>query len=311
MKVKFVFDSGKIAAVPSRLFLVPLRIFALAALVAAPAVGALAEVTLTHVHGLAYGADGKRIYIPSHHGLAVYENGKWSKAPGPEHDYMGFSATRDRFYSSGHPSPGTGLVNPFGLIRSDDGGKTWKKLGLEGESDFHVLATGYGNNAVYVINSAPNSRMREVGIYATLNDGFSWRKAGGQGLAGTPSNLAVHPDDASMLAVGTQSGLYLSADAGESFRLLAPGQVLAVLFDLDGKTLWYSVYAGIPALRRIDWKTSEKRTVTLPPLTRDGVAYIAQNPANRGEYAIATFERSVFVTPDGGRSWAQITRQER
>jgi len=43
-----------------------------------------AQVTLTHVHGLAYSSDGKRLMIPSHHGLAVYEAGKWSKAPGPQ-----------------------------------------------------------------------------------------------------------------------------------------------------------------------------------------------------------------------------------
>ena len=48
-------------------------------------------VTLTHVHG-----------------LAVYENGRWSKAPGPQHDYMGFSATAKYLYSSGHPAPGSG-----------------------------------------------------------------------------------------------------------------------------------------------------------------------------------------------------------
>src|SRR5207302_9403075 len=66
---------------------------------------AQSPVTLVHVHGLAYSADGKRLMIPSHHGLAVYENGKWSKAPGPQHDYMGFSATANYIYSSGHPAP--------------------------------------------------------------------------------------------------------------------------------------------------------------------------------------------------------------
>ena len=89
-------------------------------------------VILTHMHGLAHGADGKQLLIPSHHGLAVYENGKWSKAPGPRHDYMGFAAAAKHLYSSGHPAAGSGLVNPFGLIRSRDGGKTWEKLGLEG-----------------------------------------------------------------------------------------------------------------------------------------------------------------------------------
>src|SRR5262245_46414750 len=118
---------------------------------------AAAQVTLMHVHGLAYSPDGKRLMIPSHHGLAVYETGKWSKAPGPEHDYMGFAATGKHLYSSGHPAPGSGLVNPFGLLRSRDGGRTWDKLGLEGESDFHLLATGWNTNAVYVWNPAPSS----------------------------------------------------------------------------------------------------------------------------------------------------------
>ena len=58
--------------------------------------GHAGAVTLTHVHGLAYSADGKQLMVPSHHGLAVYREGKWSKAPGPMHDYMGFAATRTR-----------------------------------------------------------------------------------------------------------------------------------------------------------------------------------------------------------------------
>src|SRR6267142_2701809 len=90
--------------------------------------GAVAQpVTLTHVHGLAYSADRNRLMVPSHHGLAVYENGEWSKAPGPQHDYMGFSATARNLYTSGHPAPGSSLINPFGLMRSHDGGKTWDK----------------------------------------------------------------------------------------------------------------------------------------------------------------------------------------
>ena len=88
---------------------------------------AQSPVTLVHVHGLAYSVDGERLMIPSHHGLAVYENGKWSKAPGPQHDYMGFSATANYIYSSGHPAPGAGLVNPFGLLRSRDGAKTSRR----------------------------------------------------------------------------------------------------------------------------------------------------------------------------------------
>ncbi|MFU7548103.1 glycosyl hydrolase, partial [Pseudomonas paraeruginosa] len=93
-----------------------------------------------HVHGLAFSPDGQQLSIPSHHGLAVYSQGRWSKAPGPAHDYMGYSVTRQAIYSSGHPARGSGLVNPFGVIKSSDGGRTWQQLGLQGDSDFHLLA---------------------------------------------------------------------------------------------------------------------------------------------------------------------------
>lgn len=266
-------------------------------------------VTLTHVHGLAYSADGKQLMIPSHHGLAVYREGKWSMAPGPAHDYMGFAATRARLYSSGHPASGSGLVNPFGLIRSGDGGKTWDKLGLEGETDFHLLATGYETNAIYVFNPAPNSRMKSPGLYYTVNDGFVWNRASASGFNGAPTSLAVHPSDPKVVAIGSKDGLYLSTNSGDSFRAIATGQqTLAAFFDLDGTHLLLCSYAGAPALVRINWKTGAKRSLTLPPMARDAVAYIAQNPANRIEYAIATFERNVYITPDGGQSWQQIAR---
>ncbi len=217
-------------------------------------------VTLHHVHGLAYSADGKRLMIPSHHGLAVYENGKWSKAPGPQHDYMGFAATANSLYSSGHPAHGSGLVNPFGLIRSRDGGRTWDKLGLEGESDFHLLATSWNTTAIYVWNPAPSSRMRSPGLHHTLNDGFSWKPARAAGLD----------------------------------------------FDLDGKQLWYGTFNDAARLLRETLTGGAAVDVKLPPLGRDAVAYIAQNPARRNEYAIASFERSVFLSTDEGRSWKQI-----
>ena len=282
-----------------------LRFALLAALMAgAPA---QAAVTLTHVHGLAYTPDGKQLMIPSHHGLAVYENGKWSKAPGPQHDYMGFTATGKNLYSSGHPAPGSGMVNPFGFIRSRDGGKTWEKLGLEGETDFHLMAASWNTSAIYVWNPAPSSRIRQRGLHYTLNDGFAWKPARTQGLKGDPQALAVHPADARIVAVATSSGVFISRDAGERFEPVTEGgQGLSAFFDLDGKHLWYGTFKGQPGLWRVALDGGKPASIELPPLGRDAVAYIAQNPASRTEYAIATFEKSVYLTKDAGRSWMPI-----
>jgi photosystem II stability/assembly factor-like uncharacterized protein len=278
--------------------------------VAAASTAPAQSITLHHVHGLAYSGDGKRLMIPSHHGLAVYQGGKWSKAPGPQHDYMGFSATAKHLYSSGHPAAGSGLVNPFGLIRSKDGGRTWDTLGFEGETDFHLLATSWNTNAVYVWNPEPSSRMKRAGLHYTLNDGFAWKPVRTEGLAGKPRALAVHPENAAIVAVATSEGLYLSHDSGERFAKAAGnGEGLAAFFDLGGKDIWYSAYAGRPTLARLPISGGRPADIALPALTKDAVAYITQNPAQRLEYAIATFERSVYVSKDGGQSWKQIAER--
>ena len=93
----------------------------------------------------------------------------------------------------------------------------------------------------------------------------------------------------------------------ESFAKAAgEGEGLAAFFDLNGKELWYSAFAGRPALSRVPLKGGPPVRIALPPLTNDAVAYIAQNPARRLEYAIATFERSVYLSIDGGQSWKRI-----
>ncbi len=283
-----------------------------ATMLAVAAVSAHAEPVLHHVHGLAFAPDGKALYVPSHHGLAVWRDGHWSKLDGPQHDYMGFAVTRRFFFSSGHPAPGSGLVNPLGLMKSADGGRNWRKLGLEGESDFHLLAASYDTDAVYVFNPEPNSRMRRAGIYWTRNDGLSWREARARGLAGRIAALAVHPADANVVAAATSEGLYISEDSGETFRAALRGeQALAALFDLDGKHLWVSGVRQGAVLSRLDWRTGARTPVALPPLERDAVAYIAQNPAARDELAVATFERSVFVSKNAGKSWVQIADKGR
>ena len=278
----------------------------------APAI-AVEPVALTHIHGLSYSADGKRLMIPSHHGLAVYETGdkgRWSKADGPAHDYMGFSATRDALYSSGHPAPGSGLVNPFGLIKSQDGGKSWHKLGLEGESDFHLLATSYGTNAVYVTNHGRNSRMNQPGLYYTENDGLKWTRAATSGLAGEIKSLAVHPNDARIVAAGTDNGLYLSRDAGETFSQRVSGrQVLGIGFESDGRHILFSSYAGKAALGRIGMAPGASvQDIPIPAMSEDAIAYIAHNPSRSAEIAIASFKRSVYLSKDEGRTWKPIAQ---
>ena len=237
--------------------------------------GAAPAVTLKHVHGLAFSQDGQQLSIPSHEGLTLYRDGHWSKAPGPEHDYMGFSVSRQAIYSSGHPASGSALVNPLGLIKSSDGANTWQQLGLQGESDFHLLASGFDSGAIYVYNTRPNSKMTSAGLYY----------------------------------MATSSGLFLSSDAGEHFQsVLQNVQVLSVSFSLDGKSLRFGSYDKVPQLSALDLKTHEISHLGLPPLNQDAVAYLAQNPVNAQEWAMATIKRDVYLSQDDGKTWKAIAQ---
>lgn len=264
---------------------------------------------MRHVHGLGYSADGSTIVIPGHHGLMVYNGERWSIAPGPGHDYMGFTVTRESIFTSGHVAPGGGVGTSLGLLRSRDGGRSWTSLGFEAEAEFHAVAAGYESNALYLYNPAPNSRMPRAGLYRMMKDGLRWRGVGGQGVRGDMLKLAVHPSDEAMLAAVTRDGLFLSRNGGDDFhQIMHAVEPRSAYFPLDGDTLWYGTFDARPGLFRMAIAIGEPEEIVLPPIGRDTVAYIAQNPARRTEFAIVTFERAVFLTPDRGRSWKRIAR---
>ena len=265
---------------------------------------AQAIVELRHAHGLGFSADGSRILIPNHYGVAVYSEGRWSKVPGPAHDYMGFVVTRDFIFTSGHVAGSRGAANPLGLRRSGNGGQSWTTLGFEGEVEFHLVAAGYLNNALYVYNPEPNSVMPRAGIYRMMGERLiGWRSAAGRGLEGEPGMLTAHPTESETIAAATTAGLFLSRDGGDAFQPMLTGvRATAARFMLEGDAILVGTLDGKqPGLFRIAIKDRIRKELALPPFGRDAVANIAQNPVRRTELALISFERAVFVSSDGER----------
>ncbi len=267
---------------------------------------------LGQVRGLGYDGDGKRLMVASDEGLAVYERGKWFKTPGRRLAYTGFASTHRHLYASGYPATGSGVPIPLGLIRSRDGGRSWDKLGLEGETSFLFLAAGWTTGALYVWNPQPNSRMDKFGVHYTLDEGQSWHAATAVGLGGDVQTLAAHAYAAGTVAIGTQKGTFLSRDFGDSFKSLARDvQAFALHFDLDGERLWLGSFAGTAYLSRIELRSGTIEPAPTPRWGRNAASSIVQNPASRLEYAIATPAHSVYLSKNGARTWTQIVDRAR
>jgi hypothetical protein len=260
---------------------------------------------MPHLHGLSFSADGTQLIVPAHSGLRIYEDGAWHSPDVPTHDYMGYAGTDSGFYSSGHPAPGSDLVNPLGLVKSSDGGRTLTTLAFAGESDFHLMAVGYHNHAIYVVNPQANSQLA-AGLFLSRDDGKTWQQATAQGVAGQPIQIAVHPTDPAVVALATEAGLLLSADFGDTFALVGDAEpISAATFSPDGARLLF----GTTALSVYDLANKQITTLATPEFgAQDAIAYLAVNPMQSDELALASFERHIYLSIDNGQSWQQIAR---
>lgn len=266
------------------------------------------SVSFTHIHGLDYTSDGEEIYVPSHNGINVYKNGKWTASTiGEPHDYMGFSMFEDGFYSSGHPSPNSDLENPFGIVKSMDNGETLEMIDLYKEIDFHGLAVGYKTKDILVYNPSENSRMKGPGFYYTTDETKTWNKILLNGLTGQPTVFAVHPSTSGVFAFGTQNGMFLSKDYGENFELVLPNvNVVSLSFDFNDGIL-VGTLDQEQELLRFNLNDNKTENLNIPGLEiEDAISYVKQNPTNQKEYVFATNERNIYITTNSGQDWNKI-----
>ena len=258
-----------------------------------------------HMHGLGYINGGPEIVISTHDGLYEYGEDGWKEATSEKHDYMGFQAVRDGFFTSGHPEPGSKLENPFGLIKSTDGGASFDKLGFYGEIDFHYLAAGYDSNVIYVLNEMATEKMSK-GLYYTTDEGGSWNEVPMNGLDSEYiSNLAAHPSSEAEIAIGSKDGLYLSDDYGESFSLFNETQMVTYVTLTEVGGLYADFESEEVKLKSFEFGSDEVVEISL--LEISPIAFIAVNPEEPTEIVIATHNNDVYLTKDKGKSWDSLS----
>lgn len=262
---------------------------------------------IDHIHGLGYVGNQGAAFFAAHDGLKVYENGTWIKTKKENNDYMGFNATDDGFYSSGHPGTDSKLPNPIGIMKSVDYGQTLQSLGFEAEVDFHLMAVGYNNHQMFAMSPHKNSVMKADAFYVSEDDGANWKEVSASGLKGELIGLAVHPTDKNILAAAGEDGIYLSKDQGETFELLTTGtQGTSVYFTEN--SLFYGEYDGQPSFVIRNLTDNNEEEMVLPEMKEDAVMYAAINPKNEHEITFVSFNNDIYQTTNHGESWKLLVK---
>jgi photosystem II stability/assembly factor-like uncharacterized protein len=180
-----------------------------------------------------------------------------------------------------------------GVYKSNDAGKTWKKIGLD-KTQFISKIVIHPNNPdiVYVAaQGAFQSPTDERGVYKSTDGGKTWRKVlfvnkltGSADLSMDMTNPQVlytsmwHHQRTpwKMISGGTGSGLYKSTDAGET---------------------WHKMTKGLP-------KEMGKMAISVSRANPDKVFAVIESDSNKDKGGL-------FVSNDAGKSWHRVSGDNR
>jgi hypothetical protein len=239
-----------------------------------------------HVHGLGVNPKDGSLFIATHTGLFRAGPGKAraSRVGDSTQDTMGFTvAGADRFLGSGHPGEFENAINPLGLIRSTDAGRSWETVSLSGEADFHVLR--WADGTVYGVDSGSGRLM------VSGDGGESWEQ---RSPPAPLIDLAPDPGDPQHLLASGEGGLYRSSDGGRRWRPLG-GEIGLLAWPGRGR-LFHVNAAGAVSI-------SEDQGASWRPLGQIGGQPAAFAAHTERDLYAALPDGTVKQSTDRGRSW--------
>ena len=194
--------------------------------------------SVSHIHHIKVVEN--KVLVLTHEGLFELVGKNEMKLVGKDKlDVMGFTTLGKALFASGHPSQGSKMPNPIGLVKSLDGGSTWKAISLVGKVDFHFLE-GAGSDLYGADSQSGN-------LIYSADSGKTWSTLG----ANTFTDIAVSPDMPAMAVAINNSELLLTENAFKSTTKIKNALKFTQiewrnsgLYALSGSSLYKSTNSG-------------------------------------------------------------------
>jgi len=194
--------------------------------------------SVSHIHHVK--VIENKVLVLTHEGLYELVGKNDMKLIGKDRiDVMGFTSLGKLLFASGHPAIGSKMPNPIGLVKSLDGGLTWKSVSLVGKVDFHFLE-GAGTD-LYGADSQTGKLM-----YSS-DSGKTWKDLG----ENTFTDIAVSPKMSGMAIAIKDSELLLTEQAFKSTTKIKNTLKITQiewrksgLYGLGGSSLYKSTNSG-------------------------------------------------------------------
>ena len=221
-------------------------------IIALPSIGSYANAdtldSVSHIHHIKVVEN--KVLVLTHAGLFELVGKNDMKLVGKDKiDVMGFTTLGKTLVASGHPAEGSKMPNPIGVMKSLDGGLTWKTIALSGKVDFHFLE-GSGSD-LYGADSQTGKLM------ASADSGKTWKYLG----TNTYTDIAVSPDTSGMAIAVSNSELLLTKNAFKSTSKIKNNLKITQiewrksgLYALSGSSLYKSTNSGKTWIKQSTFK---------------------------------------------------------
>ena len=216
--------------------------------------------------------------------------------------------------------PGTVMVATAGqgILRTNDGGRTWHRLGLKEAIEFDGVVRAL---AVDPSDPARVYAGADVGLCASDDGGAHWRRLPSAIDGLTVWSVAVAPSDPDVIYAGTgapsRAMLFRSTDRGASFERVGPEipefcagvnrpRLLTIAIDpIDAHDVWFGVEEGGAWRSRDGGQVFQRVDGTPGGIDNSDIHCIALLPsgAGRGRRALVLTVNTVFTSDDDGASW--------